>query len=161
MTEDEFDSLKLNVGVASRYAHHYRRTILDATDDSGYPYSDTPSHGVWCPFHYINENTDPKNANLLFLEGVEVNQVLCVIIKDVQAGEEIFVNYGKEVERDWSCNNCAATPPPERKETSMMQDNEPLMTPPHTNDSSRAESPAVVESGDLAGWPSPKEVDGK
>ncbi|KAG9072596.1 hypothetical protein KI688_000367 [Linnemannia hyalina] len=98
MTENEFDSLKDGVGVASHYSIMYRRTVLDATDEKGMPYSD-PNGRLYCPFHFMNE--DP-NGNISFITGSVVNQVICTTSRDVKAGEELFVFYGKEVDRFWA-----------------------------------------------------------
>ncbi|KAF9175311.1 hypothetical protein BGX20_006836 [Mortierella sp. AD010] len=97
MTENEFDSLKDGVGVASHYSIMYRRTVLDATDENGMPYND-PNGRLYCPFHFMNE--DP-NGNITFITGSVVNQVICQTNRDVKAGEELFVFYGKEVDRFW------------------------------------------------------------
>ncbi|KAG0304015.1 hypothetical protein BGZ97_001657 [Linnemannia gamsii] len=98
MTENEFDSLKDGVGVASHYSIMYRRTVLDATDEKGMPYSD-PDGRLYCPFHFMNE--DPS-GNISFITGSVVNQVICTTNRDVKAGEELFVFYGKEVDRFWA-----------------------------------------------------------
>ncbi|KAJ1966125.1 hypothetical protein GGI12_000274 [Dipsacomyces acuminosporus] len=98
MTEDEFDSLKDNVGVASHYSIMYRKTVLDATDENGAPYSD-PNGRVYCPFHFMNEDTDEKNCNIAFLEGAAVNQVICLASRNIKVGEELLVFYGDEVDR--------------------------------------------------------------
>ncbi|KAF8945349.1 hypothetical protein BGZ47_002845 [Haplosporangium gracile] len=98
MTENEFDSLKDGVGVASHYSIMYRRTVLDATDEKGMPYSD-PNGRLYCPFHFMNE--DPS-GNISFITGSVVNQVICTTNRDVKAGEELFVFYGKEVDRFWA-----------------------------------------------------------
>lgn len=98
MTENEFDSLKDGVGVASHYSIMYRRTVLDATDEKGMPYSD-PNGRLYCPFHFMNE--DPS-GNISFITGSVVNQVICTTSRDVKAGEELFVFYGKEVDRFWA-----------------------------------------------------------
>ncbi|KAG0046723.1 hypothetical protein BGZ83_008093 [Gryganskiella cystojenkinii] len=98
MTENEFDSLKDNVGVASHYSIMYRRTVLDATDENGQPYSD-PNGRLYCPFHFMNE--DP-NGNITFITGSVVNQVICTTNRDIKAGEELFVYYGKDVDRFWA-----------------------------------------------------------
>ncbi|KAJ1733350.1 hypothetical protein LPJ72_002919 [Coemansia sp. Benny D160-2] len=103
MTEDEFDSLKEKIGMASHYSIMYRRTVLDATDDSGMPFGD-PEGRLYCPFHFMNEarseqeNGDQK-SNIVFLEGIKVNQVICLTLRDIAKGEEIFVSYGDEVDR--------------------------------------------------------------
>ncbi|KAG0307810.1 hypothetical protein BGZ98_009741 [Dissophora globulifera] len=101
MTENEFDSLKDGVGVASHYSIMYRRTVLDATDENGMPYSD-PKGRLYCPFHFMNE--DPS-GNITFITGSVVNQVICQTVRDVKAGEELFVFYGKEVDRFWEKEN--------------------------------------------------------
>ncbi|KAJ3044467.1 hypothetical protein HDV00_001894 [Rhizophlyctis rosea] len=98
MTEDDFDSSKDRVGVASQYSHRYRRTILDATDDNGQPFYNHPR--LFCPFHFMNE--DSTRANMGFLEGAKVNQVICYTLREIQPGEELFANYGKDVDRHWT-----------------------------------------------------------
>lgn len=98
MTENEFDSLKDGVGQASQYSIMYRRTVLDATDENGQPYRD-PQGRLYCPFHFMNE--DP-NGNVSFITGSVVNQVICTTNRDVKANEELFVFYGKEMDRHWS-----------------------------------------------------------
>ncbi|KAJ1968404.1 hypothetical protein H4R34_006273, partial [Dimargaris verticillata] len=100
MTEDEFDSLKDHVGIASHYSIMYRRTVLDATDEHGQPFTD-PNGPLYCPFHFMNERIG--RGNVAFLEGHVVNQVICMTTKNVKAGQELFVYYGSEVDRDhWS-----------------------------------------------------------
>ncbi|GJJ73867.1 hypothetical protein EMPS_06225 [Entomortierella parvispora] len=98
MTENEFDSLKDGVGQASQYSIMYRRTVLDATDESGQPYTD-PLGRLYCPFHFMNE--DP-NGSVSFITGSVVNQVICTTNRDVKANEELFVFYGKEMDRHWA-----------------------------------------------------------
>ncbi|CAG8433201.1 513_t:CDS:2 [Ambispora gerdemannii] len=93
--EHEFDLYKDNVGKASHYSMRYRHTILDATDEHGEPFTD-PNGKIYCPFHFMNE--DPF-GNMVFLEGNEVNQVICWTKRDIQKGEELFVYYGGEVDR--------------------------------------------------------------
>ncbi|OLY85085.1 hypothetical protein AYI68_g735 [Smittium mucronatum] len=97
MTEDEFDSLKDRVGNASQYSIMYLKTILDATDENGNPYRD-PNGPIFCPFHFMNE--DRNNYNMIFEEGSIVNQVICITVKDILPGEELFVNYGLEIDRE-------------------------------------------------------------
>ncbi|CAM0138322.1 unnamed protein product [Umbelopsis sp. WA50703] len=99
MTEDEFDSLKDNVGMASQYSIMYRKTVLDATDANGMPYTDQQGE-MYCPFHFMNENEE-KNSNITFLEGALVNQVICWTKRDIKKGEELFVWYGRDVDRHW------------------------------------------------------------
>ncbi|KAI7899964.1 uncharacterized protein BX663DRAFT_545212 [Cokeromyces recurvatus] len=99
MTEDEFDSLKDRVGRASEYSIMYRRTVLDATDEHGEPITDEESER-FCPFHFMNE-TDQEHATIAFVEGIIVNQVICWTKKDIEAGEELLVWYGADVERHW------------------------------------------------------------
>ncbi|KAF8950012.1 hypothetical protein BGZ46_004795, partial [Entomortierella lignicola] len=98
MTENEFDSLKDGVGLASQYSIMYRRTVLDATDEHGQPYTD-PNGPMYCPFHFMNEDPD---GNVSFITGSVVNQVICTTNRDVREGEELFVFYGKEMDRHWS-----------------------------------------------------------
>lgn len=100
MTEDEYDSLKDGVGRASEYSIMYRRTVLDATDDQGQPFTD-PDGEIFCPFHFMNE-TNEKQANILFVEGALVNQVICWTKRDIEPGEELLVWYGRDVDRHWS-----------------------------------------------------------
>ncbi|KAF9437687.1 hypothetical protein BGZ76_011599 [Entomortierella beljakovae] len=107
MTENEFDSLKDGLGVASHYSIMYRRTVLDATDENGMPYSD-PNGRLYCPFHFMNE--DP-NGNITFITGSVVNQVICQTNRDVKAGEELFVFYGKEVDRFWEKEGSSSSEP--------------------------------------------------
>jgi hypothetical protein len=99
MTEDEYDSTKDRVGRASEYSIMYRKTVLDATDATGHPITD-PASEFYCPFHFMNEANE-KNANVLFVEGSVVNQVICWTKKDIQPDEELFVWYGKDVNRYW------------------------------------------------------------
>ncbi|KAL1921714.1 uncharacterized protein VTP21DRAFT_10356 [Calcarisporiella thermophila] len=99
MTEDEYDSLKDGVGLASNYSIMYRKSVLDATDERGQPFTD-PGGPLYCPFHFMNEN--PEKAGIIFLEGNVVNQVICWTKRDIQPEEELFVWYGKEVERSYT-----------------------------------------------------------
>lgn len=111
MTEDEYDSLKDGVGRASEYSIMYRRTVLDATDDQGQPFTD-PDGEMFCPFHFMNE-TNEKQANILFVEGALVNQVICWTKRDIEPGEELLVWYGRDVDRHWSSsrdNNRSSSP---------------------------------------------------
>ncbi|KAI8593479.1 hypothetical protein BDZ88DRAFT_391005 [Geranomyces variabilis] len=117
MTEDEFDSLKGNLGVSNAYAHRYRLTVIDGTDDEGQPYPVDNPH-FYCPFHFMNEN--PGHANMVFYAGPLVNQIICMTTKDIQPGEELFVNYGTAVERHWagppdSRISSRSTPDPQKK----------------------------------------------
>ncbi|KAI7878318.1 hypothetical protein K492DRAFT_132847 [Lichtheimia hyalospora FSU 10163] len=110
MTEDEYDSLKDRVGRASEYSIMYRRTVLDATDSQGQPFTD-PEGEMYCPFHFMNESTE-KQSNILFIEGAVVNQVICWTKRDIEPGEELFVWYGSDVERHW---NAPPTSSPRKK----------------------------------------------
>ncbi|KAJ2014224.1 hypothetical protein GGI03_002142 [Coemansia sp. RSA 2337] len=98
MTEDEFDSLKEKVGLASHYSIMYRKTVLDATDKDGMPYTD-PDGPLYCPFHFMNEDREGQRYNITFLEGVKVNQIICLTSRAIKRGEELFVSYGDEVDR--------------------------------------------------------------
>ncbi|KAJ2081557.1 hypothetical protein H4R24_002233 [Coemansia sp. RSA 988] len=105
MTEDEFDSLKEPVGLSSHYSIMYRKTVLDATDENGIPYTD-PNGPLYCPFHFMNEARDSdaettthSRCNITFLEGVVVNQIICLTTRLIKEGEELFVSYGSEVDR--------------------------------------------------------------
>ncbi|KAI7861465.1 hypothetical protein BDF14DRAFT_1869056 [Spinellus fusiger] len=93
MSEDEFGSLKQGVGKADAYSLMFRHTILDATDDIGEPYRD--SNGpVYCPFHFLNETCESM-ANVVFLEGHQVNQVICWTKQDIKEGDELLVWYNR------------------------------------------------------------------
>ncbi|KAJ2615557.1 hypothetical protein H4S08_001183 [Coemansia sp. RSA 1365] len=105
MTEDEFDSLKEPVGLSSHYSIMYRKTVLDATDENGMPFTD-PNGPLYCPFHFMNEargsDTDDdthRRCNITFLEGVVVNQIICLTTRLIKKGEELFASYGSEVDR--------------------------------------------------------------
>ncbi|PVV04427.1 hypothetical protein BB560_001077 [Smittium megazygosporum] len=99
MTEYEFDSLKDRVGMASHYSIMYRRTVLDATNDHGMPF--TQMNGpLFCPFHFMNDDRENKKYNITFVDGEIVNQVICYSTKDIFEGEELFVYYGPEVDRE-------------------------------------------------------------
>lgn len=117
MSEDEFDSIKEGVGMASIYTIMYAKTVLDATDDQGQPYTD-PAGAIYCPYHFLNEREKDSN-NVAFLRGREVNQVIIWTIKDIKQGDELTVHYGREVDRStWSRETTATTdesiqtPPP-------------------------------------------------
>ncbi|CAO3698140.1 unnamed protein product [Rhizopus stolonifer] len=99
MTEDEFDSLKDRVGRASEYSIMYRRTVLDATDKEGEPVTDK-LNPRYCPFHFMNE-IDEQQTNVLFVEGIVVNQVICWTKREIEADEELLAWYGKDVNRHW------------------------------------------------------------
>lgn len=101
--EDEFDYLKGNCRHANEFAHKYRLTVLDATDENGMPFYNHPR--IFCPFHFINESIGRQN--LAFLEGLDVNQIFCVSTKPIYPGEETFVSYGPDVERSWLDENQA------------------------------------------------------
>ena len=107
MTEDEYDSLKDGVGRASEYSIMYRRTVLDATDENGQPFVD-PEGEMFCPFHFMNE-TNEQQANILFIEGAVVNQVICWTKRDIEPGEELFVWYGRDVDRHWTPTTTATS----------------------------------------------------
>ena len=93
MTEDEFDSLKDHLGMASHYSIMYRRTVLDASDENGQPYTD-PDGRLFCPFHFMNEDRTGKCQNIAFLEGAKVNQIICSTTRKIKKGDELFVSYG-------------------------------------------------------------------
>ncbi|KAI8064611.1 hypothetical protein BC940DRAFT_335234 [Gongronella butleri] len=103
MTEDEFDSIKDGVGRSSEYSIRYRKTILDATDNNGDPWPDpaNPDKRL-CPFHYMNEAKDRNKANIEFVEGHQINQVICWTKKTIPKGTELLAYYGSEVDRHWS-----------------------------------------------------------
>lgn len=91
MTEDEFDSLKEHVGVASQYRIMYQNTVLDGTDDRGNPYRD-PSGPIWCPFHFINESS-ALMLNVELVEGAVANQVIVFTTREIRENEELFASY--------------------------------------------------------------------
>ncbi|KAJ2346866.1 hypothetical protein GGF43_004889 [Coemansia sp. RSA 2618] len=109
MTEDEFDSLKEPVGLASHYSIMYRKTVLDATDERGMPYTD-PDGRLYCPFHFMNEarvlDGMGGRCNIAFLEGAKVNQIICLTSRAIRRGEELFVSYGDEVDRSHWDERC-------------------------------------------------------
>ncbi|KAJ2183547.1 hypothetical protein EV181_004832 [Coemansia sp. RSA 532] len=131
MTEDEFDSLKESVGLASHYSIMYRKTVLDATDDAGMPYTD-PDGPLYCPFHFMNEaRVDNAGSaarfNITFLEGVKVNQIICLTARAIEKGEELFVSYGDEVDRShWDGKHAVL----DVEDAQVVQDSEP--TSPRT-----------------------------
>ena len=103
MTEDEYDMNKDHVGLSSSYSIMYRKTVLDATDKDGQPFTGKDG-GFYCPFHFMNE--DVKRGNVAFVEGRVINQVICVAFKNVNPGDELFVYYGDEVDRNkWNRSN--------------------------------------------------------
>ncbi|PVU93077.1 hypothetical protein BB561_003484 [Smittium simulii] len=104
MTEDEFDYHKDKVGKASHYSIMYRKTVLDATDEDGMPY--TKINGpMFCPFHFMNDDRQNKKYNITFVDGEIVNQVICYTTKNITPGEELFVYYGSEVDdKEWESN---------------------------------------------------------
>jgi hypothetical protein len=101
MTEDEFDSCKDRVGRSSEYSIMYRRTVLDATDESGQPILDE-TNPRFCPFHFMNETNSQKTASVAFVEGAIVNQIICWTKKEIHQDEELLVWYGKDVHRYWT-----------------------------------------------------------
>lgn len=125
MTEDEYDSLKDRVGRASEYSIMYRRTVLDATDSQGQPFTD-PDGEMYCPFHFMNESTE-KQSNILFIEGAVVNQVICWTKRDIEPGEELFVWYGSDVERHWNAPTTSSSP---RKKVNRSLPSSTSNTPP-------------------------------
>ncbi|KAJ1725921.1 hypothetical protein LPJ61_005545 [Coemansia biformis] len=40
-----------------------------------------------------------NRCNITFLEGIKVNQVICMTGRSIAKGEELFVSYGDEVDR--------------------------------------------------------------
>jgi len=65
---------------------------LDATDANGVPFPPE-----MCPFPCINE--DPPRSNVAFVDGHIVNQILVMTTRDIEPGEELFVDYGHEMDR--------------------------------------------------------------
>ncbi|KAI0241497.1 hypothetical protein L0F63_005614, partial [Massospora cicadina] len=97
LTEYDFDRTKDKVGLASHYSIMYQYMVLDATDENGAPFTD-PDGPIYCPFHFMNEDKDRVNA--AFHEGLEYNQIACHTLVDIYPGQELFVYYGNEFERD-------------------------------------------------------------
>lgn len=120
MSEDEFDALKDRVGRSSEYSIMYRRTVLDATDDSGEPIMD-PDSPRFCPFHFMNETSSQKTASVAFVEGAIVNQIICWTKKVIEQGEELLVWYGKDVHRYWTEEEEEANRKKEQKEQKIRQ----------------------------------------
>jgi hypothetical protein len=99
MTEDEFDCIKDGVGQASKYAMMYQHTVLDATDNEGAIYTIPGQSIPLCPFHYIQDTLDPERANIVFLEGMVSNQIICWTKRAIIPGEPLLVyNIDGEVE---------------------------------------------------------------
>ncbi|KAI8377628.1 uncharacterized protein BYT42DRAFT_497308 [Radiomyces spectabilis] len=146
MTEDEFDSLKDGVGRASEYSIMYRKTVLDATDENGQPYSD-PEGEMYCPFHFMNE-TNEAGANMWFLEGALVNQVICWTKRDIQEGEELLVWYGHDVDRYWS----QSSKPTKSSTPSVRSPSSP--SSPLASSSSSSTSPAALPPSTASQSPS-------
>ncbi|RKP12540.1 hypothetical protein BJ684DRAFT_20928 [Piptocephalis cylindrospora] len=96
--EDDFDRDKDGIGIASSYSIRYRHTVLDATDAFGQPFDQPGISPIYCPWHYMNEDTN--RGNVLFVEGACVNMVICMSTRRIGSGEELFVYYGTDVERD-------------------------------------------------------------
>lgn len=119
MTEDEFDSMKENVGKSSEYSIMYRKTVLDATDENGQPYTDVNGR-LYCPFHFMNDANNMESANILFVEGYVVNQVICWTKREIHPGEELLVWYGKEVNRYWSPPKSSSFSSPSSLSTSSL-----------------------------------------
>ncbi|KAG0347805.1 hypothetical protein BG004_006899 [Podila humilis] len=116
MTENEFDSLKDGVGLASQYSIMYRRTVLDATDEAGMPYTD-PNGQLYCPFHFMNEDS---NGNVSFITGSVVNQVICTTNRPIKADEELLVFFGKETDRHWPLQQQTTAPMPTPTESDTL-----------------------------------------
>ncbi|OMH83152.1 hypothetical protein AX774_g3348 [Zancudomyces culisetae] len=104
MDENEYDLAKDHIGLASSYSIMYRKTVLDATDDNGLPFTD-PNGPLFCPYHFMNEGGNISDCNISFLEGMVVNQIICFTTRLIKAGEELLVYYGSEVNRSkWECD---------------------------------------------------------
>ncbi|KAJ3215855.1 hypothetical protein HK099_006167 [Clydaea vesicula] len=99
MTEDEFDQIKDNVGKASEYSIRWKYNVLDATNEEGLPYTfENTNNKLFCPIHFINESY--TRSNVTFFDGSEVNQIWVVTTRDIKPGEELFVKYGNDVDRN-------------------------------------------------------------
>lgn len=140
MSENEFDSLKDGVGLSSQYSIMYRRTVLDATDETGLPYSD-PNGPLYCPFHFMNE--DP-NGNVSFITGSVENQVICTTNREIKAGEELLVFYGKEADRHWALQTSTPVNNESEKDNSARSGSKSRTTSP-TRDSSRPRRETVFK----------------
>ncbi|KAJ2810828.1 hypothetical protein H4S07_002443 [Coemansia furcata] len=147
MTEDEFDSLKEKVGLASHYSIMYRKMVLDATDKDGMPYTD-PDGPLYCPFHFMNEDREGQRDNITFLEGAKVNQIICLTSRAIKCGEELFVSYGNEVDRShWDGDDKA------RMESNAEGDS--MASPPRSwmmRDAASTCSPIRTANGNATGF---------
>ncbi|KAJ1896770.1 hypothetical protein LPJ66_003797 [Kickxella alabastrina] len=47
----------------------------------------------------MNEDREGNRDNIVFLEGIKVNQIICLTSRQIKVGEELFVSYGSEVDR--------------------------------------------------------------
>ncbi|KAJ1850405.1 hypothetical protein LPJ73_003466 [Coemansia sp. RSA 2703] len=55
----------------------------------------------------MNEDREGEKCNIVFLEGVKVNQIICLTKRKILSGEELFVSYGNEVDRShWDKKEC-------------------------------------------------------
>ncbi|KAJ1849227.1 hypothetical protein LPJ73_003778 [Coemansia sp. RSA 2703] len=58
----------------------------------------------------MNEDREGEKCNIVFLEGVKVNQIICLTKRKILSGEELFVSYGNEVDRShWDKKECQQT----------------------------------------------------
>ncbi|KAJ2786759.1 hypothetical protein H4R21_007161 [Coemansia helicoidea] len=78
------------------------------------PYTD-PDGPLYCPFHFMNEARSADGmgdcCNITFLEGIQVNQVICMTARTIPRGAELFVSYGDEVDRShWDGASSSAGP---------------------------------------------------
>ncbi|CAO3592693.1 unnamed protein product [Absidia cylindrospora] len=90
--EDEFQLFKEDKGEATEYSLLHGRTVLDATDDDGQPFTDPTKEfeTIYCPFHFIRQAVSSDNANILFLRGKIYNQVICWTKRAIQPNEELL-----------------------------------------------------------------------
>lgn len=90
-SESEFEALKeLHYPSSSRYAYMYQTTVIDPTDEQGELYKDI------CPFYDVKVTSIPEEANVVFYEGEEKNQIVCWAKQDIFPDQELHV-YSSEV----------------------------------------------------------------
>ncbi|KAJ3339859.1 hypothetical protein HDU93_007744 [Gonapodya sp. JEL0774] len=107
MLEDEYDARKEHMLLSNMYTIRYGHIVLDATDPDGMPFT-KPSLPGYCCLHFINE--DKTRINVEYIMGAKVNQIIVRTCRDILKGEELFVDYGDEVDRSkWATPEANAT----------------------------------------------------
>ncbi|KXS20624.1 hypothetical protein M427DRAFT_66573 [Gonapodya prolifera JEL478] len=107
MMEDEYDARKEHMLLSNMYTIRYGHIVLDATDPEGLPFT-KPGEPGYCCLHFINE--DKTRVNVEYIMGAKVNQIIVRTCRDIQKGEELFVDYGDEVDRTkWATPEANAT----------------------------------------------------